>query len=327
MSEDDILNVVTLAEMLVVGVQFSRELNRQLWQGNVALTNEFPGLDYQIATGQVDADVPGKLCTALDSDVKDFGWSSITSTTRDIVTYLSTMMWYLEYNAQMMRLDPVEHVIVMTPTMWYELSAIWPCRYLTNRCASSAGTEVSVINDDTNISLSTRMRNDMIIPINGKEYRVVVDDGIYEYNASTSPNQLNAGQFASSIYAVPLTVLGNFPVLTRQYLNYATPMASANVSPFQAYRRDFWTDRGIFSWAYDGQLWCYKLGAKTEQRVILRAPQLAGRIDHVMYEPTQHLRSWDPDSDYFFDGGVSTRPASRTSYAVWGTGSNSAISE
>jgi len=62
------------------------------------------------------------------------------------------------------------------------------------------------------------------------------------------------------------------------------------------------------------------LGMKTEQRVILRTPQLAGRIDYVMYEPTQHLRSPYADSDYFQDGGISTRPASRSSYAVWASG-------
>ena len=37
----------------------------------------------------------------------------------------------------------------------------------------------------------------------------------------------------------------------------------------------------------------------------------------VKYTPTQHLRSPYPDSGYFADGGVSTRPADRTTYAVW----------
>ena len=62
------------------------------------------------------------------------------------------------------------------------------------------------------------------------------------------------------------------------------------------------------------------LGMKTEQRVVLRAPHLAGRIDNVMYEPIQHLRDSDPDSDYFMDGGVSYRTAPRTSYSVWAGG-------
>ncbi|MBD3251025.1 hypothetical protein GF380_00900, partial [Candidatus Uhrbacteria bacterium] len=209
LTQDQVLNIVTLAEMLVVGVQTQREIHRQTWQGNVMLNNEFPGLDYQIATGQMDADIPGKLCTALDSDVKNFGYDDISGTDRDIVEYLSMMMWYLNFNAQRMRLDPAEWVLCMTPNMWYELSAIWPCRYLTNRCKSAAGVEVSVINDETNVRLRDRMREQMIMPINGIEYRVIIDDGIFEHNASNNQN-LNPGEFASSIYAVPLTILGGF---------------------------------------------------------------------------------------------------------------------
>ncbi len=326
MTQDDILNVVTLAEMLVVGVQATRELLRQTWQGNVLIDHEFPGLDYQIATGQLDADISGKLCPALDSDVKNFAYADVCGTTRDIVEYVSSMMWYLEFNATRMQLQPVEWVLVMTPTLWFELSACWPCRYLTNRCATAAGTEVSVINDEINVNLRDRIRRDLVLPVNGKEYKVVLDDGIYEHNASNNQN-LIPGEFASTLYAVPLSILGGFPVTYRQYLDYRTPVAAANIAPFQQYRRDFWSDNGIFSWAYDGQLWCYKLGMKTEQRVVLRTPQLAGRIDYIKYTPTQHLRSPYPDSDYWQDGGVSTRPANRTSYAVWSSARNNVVPE
>ena len=324
LSQDDILNVVTLAEMLVAGVQASRELIRQTWQGNVLIDHEFPGLDYQIATGQLDADIAGKLCPALDSDVKNFGYADVCGTTHDIVEYLASMMWYLEFNAKRMQLGPVKWAIVMTPALWFELSACWPCRYLTNRCQSIAGVDVAVINDEVNVTLRDQMRDGMFIQINGIKYNVVVDDGIYEHNAANNQNLL-PGEYASTIYAVPLTILGGFPVTYRQYLDYRTPVAAANIAPFQQYRRDFWSDNGIFSWAYDGQLWCYKLGMKTEQRVILRTPQLAGRIDYVKYTPTQHLRSPMPDSDYFMDGGVSTRPAARTSYAVWSSASNNVV--
>jgi len=180
------------------------------------------------------------------------------------------------------------------------------------------------MNDETNTRLRDNMRAQMTIPINGEEYRVVIDDGIYEHNASNNQN-LSPGQFASSIYVVPLTILGNFPVTYREYLNYRSDVAQGNVAPFAGYRRDFWTDRGVFSWAYDGVLWCYKLGIKTEQRIILRTPQLAGRIDYVMYEPLQHLRSPYPDSDYWMNGGVSVRPAQRTSYAVWSSAANNVV--
>lgn len=316
----DVLDVVTLAEMLVVGVQAQREIIRQAWQGNIFTDNEFPGLDGQIATGQMDADRPGVLCTALDSDVKTFGYADVCGTTRDIVEYVSMMDYYLNHNAMRSKLTPVRWVIVMRPELWYELSACWPCRYQTNRCQDAAGTQVAVINDENNVNMRDAMREGMFLWVNGRKMDVVTDDGIFEHD-STNNSHLLPGEFASSIYQVPLTILGNFPVTYREYLNYRSPVALANVAPFAEQRRpDFWTDNGVFSWAYDGQLWCYLLGMKTEQRVILRAPQLAGRIDYVKYTPLEHLRSPYPDGPYHHDGGVSIRPTQRSSYAVFANG-------
>jgi len=318
-SQEDMLNVVTLAEMLVAGVQAQREIVRQLWQGNVLVDNEFPGLDSQIATGQMDADKPGVYCTALDSDVKSFEYSDVCGTEKDIVEYISMMMWYLRHNAERARLTPVKWVLVMRPELWFELSACWPCRYLTNRCSDAQGNQVGVINDENNVRLRDEMRAGMFLWVNGERIEVVTDDGIYEHNSENNSN-LAAGEFASTIYAVPLTILGNFPVTYREYLDYRSPIAEANIAPFAQFRRpDFWTDGGVFSWAYQGQYWCFVLGLKTEQRVVLRTPQLAGRIDYVKYSPLQHLRSPEPSSPYFFDGGVSVRPT-RTSYAVWAGG-------
>lgn len=79
----------------------------------------------------------------------------------------------------------------------------------------------------------------------------------------------------------------------------------------------FWTDNGVYTWALEVVKWCYKLSLKTEQRVVLRAPHLAGRIDHVRYTPLQHLREPDPSSPYWADGGVSIRGGLGTPYAAW----------
>jgi hypothetical protein len=313
LNEDDILNIITKAEMVSAAVRAERSLVRQAWQGNIALA-EFPGLDNQINTGQVDADL-NTACPALDSDVKDFALDDVCGTGRDIVEYLSMMMWYLDYNAEHMGLNPVEWLIVMRPELWFELSACWPCRYLSNRCQSAAGTQIAVINDENNVNLRDSMRNGMVIEINGKPHRVVVDHGIFEHN-STNNDGLGLGEFASSIYAVPLTIQGGFPVTYREYLDYRHTFVGANTRLAQN-RTDFWTDDGIYSWAIDNNLWCYQLALKTEQRVVLRTPQLAGKIQNVRYSPLQHLRSPMATSDYFADGGVSIRTGG-TRYAVWG---------
>jgi hypothetical protein len=312
LNTDMILNNVVMSEMVGVGVMTERELNTRYWQGTVA-AGQMPGLDSQIATGQVDANT-NTACPSLDSDVKDFNYNDVCGTTLDIVEYVSMMAWYLQYNAVTMGLDPVDWIIAMRPELWYELTACWPCKYLTNRCLTpNVGANVAVINDNVNVSERDRMRNSMVLPINGIDYPVVTDTGIYEANSTNDAN-LAAGQFASSIYFVPRSINGGFPATRIEYLDYRLMDAGTRLIPSDTHF--WWTDGGMFSWALEHNKWCIKLALKTEQRVVLQAPHLAGKIQNVRYTPLQHLRDPDPDSSYHYDGGISIRP-SDSLYAVW----------
>jgi hypothetical protein len=310
MTQKDVLNVLTQSEMVGAGVQTELKLSREIWQGTLTATS-FPGFDVQIATGQKDADT-GTLAPALDSDIKSFAYDLLGGTGRDIVEYLSSMMYYLEYNAEHMGLSPVEFVIAMRPELWFELTAVWPCSYLTNRCKNSSGSNIAVINDDVNVTMRDDMRKRMILTVNGKDYRVVTDTGIYEKNNINTAG-LSAGQYASSIYAIPLTIGGNFPVTYREYVDYRG--ISKDVSELGG-TQPFWTDGGAYLWATEYVKYCYKLALRTEQRIVLRTPQLAGKIQNIRYTPLQHLREPYPDSQYFFDGGVSVRGQS-FGQAVW----------
>lgn len=313
LNESQVLNILTMSEMVIVGVSMERALSQDLFQGTIA-GGTFPGIDAQVVTGQKDADT-GTLCPALDSDVKDFAWDLVGGTGRSIVEYLSMLEFYLRTNAQTMGLDPVNWVIAMRPELWFELSAIWPCQYLSHRCQiPDTGYLDAVPSVDTRDSIAMRdaMRNGMYIDINGNRYPVVVDTGIYEYNNINNGN-CAAGQYASSIYMLPLTIQSNFPVLYREYLDYSrasTEEAALSNLP------TFWTDSGMFGWAIDAHNWCFKLALRTEQRVILRTPQLAGKIQRVKYQPLQHLREPYPASSYFADGGVSIR-GHTWGQAVW----------
>lgn len=311
LTESQVLDIVTMSEMVNVGVLFERELTRQTWQGDFGTGNEFPGLDAQIATGQKDADT-NVLCPALDSDVKNYGYALLSNT---IVTYLSQLEWYLKYNAMTMGLDPVQWVIVMRPDLWYELTAVWPCAYNTVKCSPAVATNSTVFIDGReNTADRDAMRDGMYIDINGSRYPVVIDVGIFEHNNTNNAN-VPAGSYASSIYMVPLTIQGGFPVTYREYIDFRR--ASADVSLLRGMEQFFWSDNGVYAWALEQIKWCYKFAAKTEQRVVLRTPQLAGRIDAVRYQPLQHLRESDPSSPYFMDGGVSIRGITNPPYAAW----------
>lgn len=302
MSQADMLTVLTKSEMINAGVRAERTLSRDLWQGT-GTAPQFRGLDTLIATGLVDFRT-GALAPALDSDIKDFNYNAVDSATEDIVEYVSMLEFYLKNNAMGMGLDPATWAIAMRPELWFELSAVWPCRYLSNRCTNAGGTGVTVINDNVNVALRDAMRNQMFIDINGNRYPVVVDTGIYEQYWANDED-LAEGEYASSIYFVPLTITGGFPVTYREYLDYRA--ADSNASLLRG-TENFWTDDGIFGWSVtDTQGWCYQLHLRSEQRVILRTPQLAGKIQNVKYSPLQHIRSPYPDDTYFKDGGVSLR--------------------
>lgn len=311
MNEQQILSVVAMAEMVTAAVNTERQLVSEIWQGT-GTHPQFTGLDSLIATGQTDFQT-SQACTALDSDVKNFNYNDVGGSAYDIVEYLSMLEFYIRNNASKMGLDPATWVIAMRPELWFELSAVWPCRYLTHRCDNSAGTNATVINDNVNVQLRDSMRNGMFIDINGRRYPVVTDDGIFEHNNINNGN-LGLGEYASSIYMVPLTITGGFPVTYREYKNYSDGLATTNTNlVYQgSTSANFWTDRGIFSWSFERQKWCVYLALRTEQRVVCRTPQLAGRIDAVKYSPLQHLRSYDPDSPYFRDGGVSYDPGRGT---------------
>jgi hypothetical protein len=310
-TEDQILNIMTRSEMVKAGVNVERKLSKTLWQGTAA-ANSFPGLDVQIATGQSDADT-GAAAPALDSDIKEFNYGLVGGTGPDISEYLGSMMFYLEYNAESMGLDPVEFVIAMRPELWFELSAVWPVRYNTTKTNVTVPANNTVFIDGRqNITDRDLMRQNMYLDINGKRYRVVIDTGIYEHNNANDEN-LNPGEYASSIYAVPLTIQGGFPVTYREYLDFRA--AQPDVSLLKG-MENFWTDDGIYTWSITQEKWCYKMHLRTEQRVILRTPHLAGKIQKVKYMPTQHLRGAYPEDPYHMNGGVSMRVGS-TGQAVW----------
>lgn len=312
---NQMLNVLTMSEMIIAGINAERKLVQDIWQGTVA-AGTFPGLNVQITTAHVDADT-GTLCPAVDSDVKNFNYNNVDgSETLSIARYISMLEYYLYNNARKMGLDPVTWIFAMRADLWHELTEVWPILYHTDRSAAvPAGTTLFLDGRDM-VMERDRMRTQMQITVNGRAYNVVVDDGIFEHNNINNGN-LGAGEYASSIYMVPLQIAGGLDTTYLEYVDYRQGQPDASLlSGFGGAPDFFWTDNGFFSWAVDQQRWCYQLSLKTEPRVVLRTPQLAGRIDYVKYAPLQHLRDFDPASPYHFDGGVSFRTPSSVN-AVW----------
>lgn len=312
------VNSVVQTQLAIIAVLLQRILQAQAWQGNPANNNagggylEFPGLDILISTGKVDA-YTGTTCPALDSDIKDFNYEDVDSVNRDIVEYVSMMEFYLRHNASRMGLLPTDWIIAMRPELWFELSAVWPCRYLSHRCGDAAGAQLAVINDNGNVAMRDEMRNGNFLWVNGRRYTVVTDDGIFE-DTPTTAAELNPGEFSSDIYFVPLRSR-NMPVCYWEHMDYAGVMSEV---AFLQNRQRFWTsDSGRYLWAMQDQNYCFKFQGKIEPRLVLRTPQLAGRIQNVKYSPLQHLRSPFEDSPYFYKGGREDYPTAPSFFSEW----------
>ncbi len=297
-----------------VGIAFQNQLMPQLYIGNPANNTgaggfaEFPGLDILIGTNKVDA-LTGTNCPSLDSDIKNFNFGSIDDLAggSDIVEVVTYMARFLKSNATRMNFDPTTWTITMREELFYELTAVWPCSYLTYRCTfrDPNGQERINVSATDQVNLRDQLRRDRVLLIDGTEWPVIVDDGIQELTDADSA-LIGAGEFASDIYFIPMTIRGGRVATFMQYQDY---MQTAMVA-IQDGRAtsDFWTDGGRFLWHKKPPLnWCLQWIAKIEPRVILLTPQLAGRIQNVRYSPLQHTRQPFPTDPYFVDGGETSR--------------------
>jgi len=311
LSNEKLINIATAWAMVEVGVLLQNKLVPMVWQGNPVNSigngyKEFPGLDILIGTNKVDAHT-GVSCNALDSDVKDFNYNSISSVDGsgnfNIVRYLEAMMRYLSHNAERQGLNPVNWAIVMRPETWTELLDVWPTAYFATRNLTLPSGNTNYLDATRIRELYQSMASGMYLDVAGMRVPVVTDDGIYEFDSTNSAN-VPAGSFASDIYVVPLTYLGRRPATYIEYKDYRG--ARRDIQELKG-KENFWSDDGKFMWAVETKKWCYTISGKIEPRVILRTPQLAGKIEHVLYSPLQHYRSFDSSSQYFYKGGLSMR--------------------
>jgi hypothetical protein len=297
-----------VGRMVEMGVAFQRWYCPQVYIGNPANSSagggyqEFSGLDLLIGTNKIDA-ITGQTCPSLYSDIKDFGYRQVGSTVDPIlVKTITTMMRILQRKAEQQGMGPADIRIVMREPLFYAVTEVWPCQYNTSACGVSP-TLNQEVNLQATVEFRDRMRNGKYLLIDGREVPVVLDDCIMEDNAADN-GAIPIGGFASDIYFVPFSARGGtIATLYWEYYDY-----SKDVLPDIAGIRGgtyFWSDNGAFLWGLKPpDNWCLEVIAKTEPRLILRTPQLAGRLTNVVYVPLQHTDDPLPSQDYFVNGGV-----------------------
>lgn len=322
----NILNLELSKVLFEFGTSVSRMLDRQLFAGNPVNNTagggymEMMGLDILVGTGKVDA-ITGVACPALDSDIKDFNYQNVRDfSPSDIVETLTYMYRYVRNNARRSGLLPVEWVWLMREELFYEITNVWPISYLT-----SAGTMGQVRDVDWqrgNINLNDaaeqrdRMRRENYLLIDGIQIPVILDDGITELYNGIDAN-VPSGSFASDIYLIPLTVLGGTPVTYIEYFQHDNASLMQALGQGRLENQVWTTNNGAWIWSSERTRLCVFWEGKVEPRLILRTPQLAGRLQNVLYSPLQHTRQPFPDQPYFFNGGVTSRGTGPSYYQEW----------
>lgn len=320
------------SEMMIrfaeVGIAFQRWFCPQVFTGNPSNNaagggyKEFPGLDLLIGTNKVDAN-SGQACPSLYSDVKDFAYRQVDSSADPtLMKTLTTMLHILNRKAIQQNLAPVDFRFVMRSDLFYYITEIWACNYLSYRCFSFDGANIDPVGEfstETAIRMKEDMRNGSYLLIDGRKYPVIQDDCIME--ESTADNQsIPIGGYGSDIYILPFSARGGtLRTLYWEYYNYNQgPMQTVQTIHGSTF---FWTDNGVFLWGVKPpDNWCIEAISKVEPRIILRTPQLAGRLQNVVYLPLQHVDDPLPSQPYHVDGGVSTGYPGPSPYSEWNPG-------
>lgn len=312
-----------LMRMTEVGISFQNLLMKQVYYGNPANNSggngyrEFPGLDILIGTTKVDA-ITGTACPSLASDIKNMNYANISSSATAmsaVINALTYMMRTLSTTAENTGMGETRWIIAMRETLFYELSAAWPCSYMTYRCmiSNDDGQRLNLDAGDV-IGMRDAMRQGRYLIMDGIKYQVEFDSAITEDTNTTNANVPNPC-FASDIYVIPMTVRGNTAVTYWEYLNYeAGPLQAAADLGLGNY---FSSDGGRWLWVRRPPVnFCVSILGKIEPRIILRTPHLAGRLLNIVYCPLQHPRDAFPDDPYFVNGGVTSRTATEP-FSEW----------
>ena len=312
-NDSDLLNNKIKAEMATSSYMLGLKLNRMVWQGNPsnATTHEghlpFNGLDLLIKTGYVDSN-SNNAVLAADSVIVDGAFGEVDGS-YDIVGMLRKLMAHMEDLAEN-TVGGAEFAIAMRPKMWAAITDVWSLKYVNELTVHVSATSASrlVLDAGTLTAQRDAMKQNMLLPLGGNVYPVILDHGIKEQDNSDDAVNIPSGSYSSSIYVLPLRVGPGLPVLYWEYLDWTQAVAMASAAGITN-SLIFWTDSARFIWTLDQSKLCIKLQTRTEPRIVLRTPQLAARIDDLLVTPSFLDRTPHSDEDGFVGGGETTRSA------------------
>jgi hypothetical protein len=302
------------AKFWELNIGMHRLISQQLWIGDPANNaagggyKEITSFSQLINTGYVDVQ-SNAACPSVDSDLKDFGCTNLEDDTDRLIEMLSNIIRTRRDLAFRTGVSPVRFLLAMRPELFWVLTSVYACSYLTYRCQVT-GQERVVVEGSEQVAFRDAMRTGRYLLVDGERIEVVLDDGI-AVDTPTTNSSVTEGCQCSDIYLIPMSVMGGRAVTFLEYMDYGNPAISQALGNLVLARRE-----GAFlTWPRQTNQ-CVVWQTKTEPRLVMRTPWLAGRIQNIEYCPTQNARTPFPDDPYNIDGGAVNRPGP-SHYALW----------
>lgn len=285
------------------GVHAMRVWSRTLFAGNYTLSNantevgfikEFDGFDRLIKTGYVDIET-STAAPAADSIVKNFASADATVSSNGIVDLIAQLDYQLSDLASRTGLDPLQYGLSMRPDLFWALTAVWPCSYLTNNCGVENTTTGRVtVSGSEQVAMRDNMRNGKFLYVNGRMVPVFCEDGIEQTTADVG--------FSSTIYFIPLYAGGQRVTHVEGFDQNNTRInAFRDAAGATNYRT---SNGGLWAMTHNQTNFCYEILFAAQPRLVMRTPFLAAKIENVVYKLTNgYSRSPYPAEPYFKNGG------------------------
>jgi hypothetical protein len=279
------------------------------YNGNPANTTgntgyqEYRGLETLVNTGMTD--VSGVACAGLDAIIENAASKDIIAEGTYYFNLMNGLYTYQKQLGARTLKAPVEFAWVMPRGAFEALTSIWPCNYLNGGCSINNG-EQTIPGKDL-VDQRDAMRQGMFLRMaGGDQVEVIVDE--------RQPETEVTGTFTSSIYLLPL----RSPAMTdsggnityMEYFDFNGPLGVAGAIQTLGYDADFKViGNGRFLLHKKPPTnECVQLRMTDWERLILRTPFLAARIQNVSYTMFyKHDRSPIPGNTYNIGGGVLTR--------------------
>jgi hypothetical protein len=295
-----------ITAMTELAVAWMRDFAREIYTGNpgdnTGGREYFNGLDRLINNSRIDA-VTETACSAANSLIWPFNSADVAENSDLIVRTITSMWRALNYQASRNGLLPVRWAITMPFGLFYALTDIWPCSFMTFRClANTTNTNASVDVDPmeaeqmrSNMRGDLYNRNNQYLLIDGQQVPVIIDDAL----------EPSDGTNVSDIYFVPMTVMNSVPVTYMEYFDFNSPGGARDMANSMTAARSFYTtDNGRFLFGNKPPSnFCVQTVAGARPRLVLLTPQIAGRLTDVGWSELITPAPWDPSAPSFVNGG------------------------